>query len=114
MQKEGIRELELAQKLMPGPGRLALLGYGYGYSGKTAEARQILADLLRQGERRRLPALAIAQVYIGLGNKDQAFAWLEKAIDQRDLDASLQWDSLYEPLRSDRRYRALLRRMKLA
>ena len=114
MQQEGIKELELAQKLMPGPGRLALLGYGYGYSGRKAEARQILAGLLRQSERRPLPALAIAQVYIGLGNKDQAFEWLEKAIDQRDLDASLQWDSLYEPLRSDSRYLRLLRRMKLA
>jgi len=114
MPKEGIQELELAQKLMPGPGRLALLGYGYGYSGRTAEARQVLADLLRKVERRPLPALAIAQVYIGLGNKDRAFEWLEKAIDQRDLDATLQWDSLYEPLRSDRRYLGLLRRMKLA
>lgn len=114
MQKEGIEELELAQKLMPGPGRLALLGYGYGYSGRTAEARHILADLLRQAKRQPLPALAIAQVYIGLGNKDRAFEWLEKAIDQRDLDATLQWDSLYEPLRSDSRYLELLRRMKLA
>jgi TolB-like protein/Tfp pilus assembly protein PilF len=114
MSKEGIKELELAQKLMPGPRRLALLGYGYGYSGRTAEARQVLADLLRQSERHPLPALAIAQVYIGLGNKDRAFEWLEKAIDQRDLDVTLQWDSLYEPLRSDSRYLGLLRRMKLA
>ncbi|HTR36676.1 MAG TPA: TonB-dependent receptor [Bryobacteraceae bacterium] len=40
--------------------------------------------------------------------------WLEKAIDQRDLDVTLQWDSPYEPLRSDVRFRRLLRRMKLA
>jgi hypothetical protein len=69
---------------------------------------------LEQAHRGRFPALAIAQVYIGLGDKDHAFEWLDKAIDQRDLDVTLLWDSPYEVLRSDARFNLLLRRMKLA
>jgi hypothetical protein len=60
-----------------------------------------------------IPALAIAEVYLGLGDKDRAFPWLEKAIDERDLEVSLKWDARFEPLRSDPRYNGLLRRMKL-
>ena len=58
--------------------------------------------------------MAVGQVYIGLGDKDRAFAWLGKAADQRDLDLTLKWDSFYLPLRSDARYLVLLRRLKLA
>jgi TolB-like protein len=108
-----ISELQLANKWMIGPRRVALLGWAYGICGQPAEARQILREFLDQSRRGRFPALAIAQVYIGLGEKDQAFEWLEKAIDQRDLDVTLQWDSPYETLRSDARFNMLLRRMKL-
>jgi hypothetical protein len=72
-----------------------------------------LDDFLAQVRSGPFPALPIAQVYIGLGEKDRAFEWLQRAIDQRDLDLTLQWDSPYETLRADPRYRNLLRRMKL-
>lgn len=111
--ENAIDELELANKWMTGPRRVALLGWAYGLCGQPAKARQILREFLNESRRGRFPALAIAQVYIGLGDKDQAFAWLEKAIDQRDLDVTLQWDSPYETLRSDARYSVLLHRMKL-
>lgn len=110
---EGIDELQVACKLMDGPRREALLGWAYAVSGKTAEARRILNDFLQQAQRKPFPALAIAEVYIGLGDKDHAFEWLGKAADQRDLNMDLQWDSFYEPLRSDPRYAVLLRRLKL-
>ena len=97
---------------MVGPRRLALLGYAHGISGQTAEARRILDRLLEQSRREPIPALAIAQIYIGLGDKDRAFEWLERTVEQRDLDLTLQYDSLYGPLRSDPRYVHLLRRMR--
>jgi len=76
----------------------------------SPDAGAVLSRLLG---RWAFPALPIALVYIGLGDKDRAFEWLEKAIEQRDLDVTLQWDSPYEFLRGDPRYLKLLRRMKL-
>ena len=113
MSTDAIAELQEANRLMSGPGRMALLGYAYGVAGKKDEARRILDDLLKRSRNESVAALSIAEVYIGLGDKDRAFEWLEKAIDQRDLNLTLKWDSLYDPLRSDPRYLRMLRRMKL-
>jgi TolB-like protein/Tfp pilus assembly protein PilF len=111
---EGIAELQTACRLMPGPRREALLGWAYATIGDTADARRILNRFLAESSRLGFPALAIGQVYIGLGDKDRAFEWLGKAAAQRDLDLTLKWDSFYQPLRSDPRYFALLRRLKLS
>lgn len=112
--ERGITELRAACIMFGGPRREALLGFAYGVSGRTAEARAILASFRERPSGSRVPALAMAQVYIGLGEKDQAFQWLEKAIDERDLSVTLQWDSIYASLRTDPRYFRLLQRMKLA
>jgi tetratricopeptide (TPR) repeat protein len=114
MPAQAIDELQKADRLMSGPRRRALLGYAYGVAGNTFAAHRILSEFLKQSTNEQFPALAVAQVYLGLGDKDHAFEWLEKAIDQRDLDVTLQWDSPYESLRSDPRFPALLRRMQLA
>jgi tetratricopeptide (TPR) repeat protein len=114
MHGEAIAELKAANELMGGPKRMALLGYAYGVAGEREEAYRILNDFLVQFRRGPFPALSIAQVYIGLGEKDRAFEWLDRAIDQRDLDVTLQWDSPYESLRADPRFVNLLRKMKLA
>jgi TolB-like protein/Tfp pilus assembly protein PilF len=111
---QAIDELQKADSLMSGPRRRALLGYAYGVAGNTFAAHRILSEFLEQSSNEQFPALAVAQVYLGLGDKDHAFEWLEKAIDQRDLEVTLQWDSPYESLRSDPRFPALLRRMQLA
>jgi TolB-like protein/tetratricopeptide (TPR) repeat protein len=113
MPAQAIDEFRKANQYMSGPRRRALLGWAYALSGKTGEAHQILNDFLEQAGREPFPALAIAQIYIGLGDKDHAFEWLAKAVDQKDLDVTLKWDSPYESLRSDPRFTALLRRMKL-
>jgi TolB-like protein/tetratricopeptide (TPR) repeat protein len=110
---DAVEQLQLANKWMTGPRRIALLGWVYGRCGQPGPARHILGDFLEESRRGRFPALAIAQVYIGLGDKDHAFEWLDKAIDQRDLDVTLLWDSPYDTLRSDARFNLLLRRMKL-
>lgn len=113
MYPQAVAELQTASRLMAGPRRMALLGWGYGVMGHTIEARRILDDFLERDKRGAFPALAIAQVYIGLGDKDSAFHWLDKAVEQRDLDLLLRYDSPYAPLRSDPRFTRLLRRMKL-
>jgi len=111
--RKAIEELQLASRLMQGPRRLALLGYALGMCGRVSEAGKILQELLALSRREPVPPSAIAHVYIGLGDKDRAFEWMNKAVDQKDLGLTLQWDSLYHDLRSDPRYTELLRRMKL-
>ena len=57
-------------------------------------------------------AFNIAQIYIGLGDNEEAFAWLEKAYSERSLWLPfLRVDRKFEPLRDDPRFKDLLRRM---
>jgi TolB-like protein len=109
----GLEELRLANKYMPGPRRLGHLGYGYAVCGHAPEARRILTAFLN-GPRQDVPAFVIAEIYLGLGDTNQAFPWFEKAVDERDLSVSLKWDPRFDSLRSDPRFDALLRRMKLS
>jgi tetratricopeptide (TPR) repeat protein len=111
---DAFRELKLATEFMEGPRRLALLGYAYGKAGRTSEARQVLRELNELASKQSVPSLAFAHVYLGLNDYDHAFEWMDRAVDEKDLGLTLQWDSHYEPIRSDPRYQALLRRMKLS
>ena len=58
--------------------------------------------------------VAMAFTYSSLGNKDRAFAWLDKAVEQRSwMIIELKDDSVWDPLRSDPRFKDLLRRVGL-
>jgi len=89
------------------------IGVTYADSGKKVEARKILEELQRQTSPPVSPT-DIAAVQISLGDKDQAFASLEKAYQERDdLIAYLRVDPIYDSLRPDQRFSDLLRRAKL-
>ena len=90
------------------------LGHVYGVTGRKSEARAVLTELKQTSEKEYLPATSIALVYAGLGEKEQAFVWLEKAYEQRAFH--LQWIKLeprWDSLRSDRRFADLVRRIGL-
>jgi DNA-binding winged helix-turn-helix (wHTH) protein/TolB-like protein len=88
----------------------AAVGYFYGMSGQTREGHQVLSDLMKKD----FPPTHIARVFAGLGEKEQALAWLERAIDQRDERAvMLKVDPHFDSLRSDPRFRNLLGRLGL-
>jgi tetratricopeptide (TPR) repeat protein len=107
--------METAEKLTPGLGRVrAELAYAYAVSGNREKAKEILNEFLDRFDPDSFPALMIATVYIGLGDKRRAFEWLHKAIDQKDLAVFLKSDPLYDPLRSDARFAALLKRTNLS
>ena len=96
------------------PGALGVLGMCYGRDGRKAEALKILNELLELNRHRYVTPVALAYVYIGLGEKDQAFAWLEKAYQERSNFLSyLKVAPSADPLRSDPRLEHLLRRMGL-
>ncbi len=111
--ENAIEELRLANQSMPGARRLGRLGYAYGSCGHVQEARRILHEFLTKPQPGAIPSLAIAEIYLGLGDKDQAFPWLDRAIDERDLELNLKGDPRFQSLRSDPRFSGLLRRMKL-
>ncbi len=90
-----------------------LLGYAYAAAGRVDQARSILNDFIGRYNRGPFPASAIAKLYTALGDKDRAFEWLDKAVDQHDLHIYLLWDHRFSPLRSDPRFPRLLQRLKL-
>ena len=97
------------------PWHWAWLAYIDGRSGRQAEAQSALDKLLQLNRRRPVDAAALVWAYIGLGNKDQAVAWLEKACTQRsNAMVTLKVDPTFDPLRSDPRFQDLLRRVRLA
>jgi TolB-like protein/DNA-binding winged helix-turn-helix (wHTH) protein/Tfp pilus assembly protein PilF len=90
-------------------------GYVYGHAGQPAQARRAVEKLHSIHQRTPIDPLAFVPPYVGLGDKDQAFAWLDKsiAIHSPGLTA-LKVDPVYDPLRSDPRFEAILRRIGLA
>ena len=86
------------------------LAYAYAVTGKRALALTILRDLERQGG----AFIPIARVHVGLGQVDEAFAWLQRAFDEKAmLNACLPSFDWWDPLRPDPRFKAILRGMNL-
>jgi Flp pilus assembly protein TadD len=96
------------------PALLALLGHLYAVSGQKAAARGIISQLQQIGGERYVPSLYVAMIYIGLDDKNQAFAWLDKAYEERcEYLVYLPTDPMADPLRNDPRFPALLERLGL-
>jgi TolB-like protein/DNA-binding winged helix-turn-helix (wHTH) protein/Tfp pilus assembly protein PilF len=96
------------------PSLVALLGYAYATAGKRNEAQSILEEIdLRSTDGQTFP-LERALIYIGLGEHDLAFEWLERAFEERAWQLGfLKVEPLYDPLRGDRRFSGLLHRLNL-
>jgi TolB-like protein/Tfp pilus assembly protein PilF len=93
----------------------ALLGHACAMSGKRAAAIGILNELVQLQMQRYVPAFNLAIIYLGLGNKDQAFEWLERAYKERSSWlVSLKVEPMFDSLRADPRFQDLLRRVGLA
>ena len=75
-------------------------------------AQRALEKLEELDWRWQMDPVFILWVYFGMGNKEQVFAWLEKAYKSRDGTDSL-FDPMWDPLRSDPRFKDLLRRVGL-
>jgi len=83
-------------------------------SGERDKARKILGELKTPSQQKRLRASSIAIVYVGLGDNEDAFAWLMKAYEVRDFDLiSVKVDPIWDPLRPDPRFSELLRKVGL-
>jgi serine/threonine protein kinase/tetratricopeptide (TPR) repeat protein len=111
-----IRELETSHKAVPEfPYPIAELAHAYAAAGKKSEAGKLLAQLKTLEQRTYVPAYNIAQVYAGLGNKDQVFTLLDKAYADRSMILTfVKLDPDFDNMHSDPRFEALLRRLRLS
>ena len=94
----------------------ANLGTAYAASGRGDQARDILDRLKEQSQRRYVSQVDIAEIHAALGEKDQAFEWLEKAYEARSSDLRFLKvsPSFTDSLRLDPRFTDLLRRVGFA
>ncbi len=111
---EAIAEYQKARQLNDDPWVLALLGHALATSGKRDEALKILDQLKQISRQRYVNAYNFALVYAGLGERDQAFQWLEKSYQDREPRITrLKVDPLLGDLHSDPRFADLVRRVGL-
>lgn len=90
----------------------AELGYAYAVAGRQAEALEVLEDLRRRSAAGEHNPSYFAQIYMGLGDLDQAFDWLERARAERQpLMAYLKSEPIFDALRGDPRFGLLARRV---
>jgi eukaryotic-like serine/threonine-protein kinase len=91
-----------------------VLARAYLKSGKIGKAQKVVVDLKELSNKQYVSAQRIAQAYIGLDDKQRALEWLEKAYEERSLRPDfMRVDPAYDNLRSDQRFRDLLRRVGL-
>ena len=114
MYPEAIAEFQTGVKLSGSPLMHALLGHAYAASGRTAEAKQVLNDLQQLQSQRYVSPYTVAAIYAGLGDQAQAFKWLEKAVEERDIWLmNLKVDPVFAKLRSQRQFTDILGRIRL-
>jgi Flp pilus assembly protein TadD len=103
--------VELSQRSGP---QLSGLGYVYALAGRRAEALAILKELDKRHAEREAVGQHLAAVYYGLGDKDQAFAWLEKDFEEHSAELQHIMERVqFEQIRSEPRGVDLIRRMGL-
>jgi tetratricopeptide (TPR) repeat protein len=111
---EGIEKLQKALELSSSNSNRSRLGYAYALAGRMDEAQQALDTLNELAKKDYVPPYLIAVVYGGLGDKEQAFARLDNAYDERFGHLTyLKVNPTLDGLRPDPRFRDLMRRVKL-
>ncbi len=96
------------------PLMLGWLGLPLGLGGRAAEARALLDRLHILASQRYVPPTSFAWLHLGLGEIDEAFVWMDKAVDAPDrMMSPIKTYPFFDPIRSDPRFTALLRKMNL-
>ena len=109
---EAVSELERFSGNAADRGHLA---HGYVKVGRLAEARTILSDLQSRVRIDSVGAYEVAFIHAALGDRNEAFKWLDIAYQQHDSGLTyLRTDPTLDPLRSDPRFQDLLRRVGLS
>ena len=105
--EEGIRDCEVVNNSVG-------LGIAFAKMGKIAEAQQLLENMINISSQAYVSPIDIAKLCFYLGDNDQGFTWLEKAYEVRAYGMTvLKVDPHYDTVRSDPRFKALLKKVNL-
>jgi TolB-like protein/tetratricopeptide (TPR) repeat protein len=112
---DAIAEFSKARELSGGNSlAIGMIGYGWALAGDLAKARAVLTELKSLSGQRYIPPSNVAVLYFALGEKDEAFIWLEKAYQDHDVRLSrMKVDPEWDSMRSDPRFVAILKRIGL-
>jgi hypothetical protein len=86
----------------------------YAHAGRRNDALRLLEELKQKQRHGYVPAGAFVQAYVGLGDNDQAFLWLNRGYEERS--PLMQWiksEPMFDPIRSDPRFAVILHRVGL-
>jgi tetratricopeptide (TPR) repeat protein len=112
---EAIAEFSKARELSHGNSEaIASIGYVAALAGDKAKARAVLEELKALSNQHYIPPVTVALVYNGLGDQNEALAWLEKACDDRDVRLTLLGvDPKWDFFRSNPHFVVILKRIGL-
>jgi TolB-like protein/Flp pilus assembly protein TadD len=112
---DAIPVLEKAISVSKGsPAATGVLVRAYSHAGRRGDARRLLAELQQRKKAGYVPAGAFVNAYLGLGENDRAFDWLEQAYqEQSNILQFLKVHPYFDPIRSDPRFADLVRRTGL-
>lgn len=113
---EAIEELSIAKKTSGGSTEpIMQLGYAQATSGDRAAAQAAIEELKTFDRENNVPAYNYAMIYNGLGERDEELSYLEKSLEEREVQISfIGIDTRWNELRDDPRFQNLLRRVGLA
>jgi serine/threonine protein kinase/tetratricopeptide (TPR) repeat protein len=111
--EQAIQKLDYARTLSPMASlNLGILGDAYGRAGQKKSALQVIDELEGLSHTRYVPPIYSALVYMGMGDKARAFAFLDKAYSERsEWMVELNGEPEFDPIRGDPQFQALLRRV---
>jgi serine/threonine-protein kinase len=109
-----IAEFQRSKIMVTGAWYQGLLGYAYAVSGDRPKAEQVLRELEEMAKRQYVSSTAFADIHLGLGEKEKALDWLEKSYqDQESACWYLKVDPIYDSVRNEPRFQALLKKVGL-
>jgi adenylate cyclase len=104
-----IEEFQRSKIAVAGAWYQGLLGYSYAISGDRPKAEEILGELQELEKNKYVNPSAFAAIYLGLGEKEKALDWLDKCYENQESACwLLKVDPIYDSLRGDARFEALL------
>lgn len=112
---EAVAQLRKSDQLLGGvPFTRADLGYALAAAGHRAEAERMLDDMMQRRSAGYYPAYPIAVIHLGLGRTEQAFDWMETAVDERNVGFYFpSVDPTFDPVRAHPRFRRILERLNV-